>query len=260
MTALIAVANHKGGVGKTVTAVNLAGRLAQLGRRTLLVDVDAQAHATLWFADEVAHDLQDVLIDGLPIAEAIVPTRIEGLDLLPATLALARLELELVGLARREDRIRKALAGVEEDYDYVVLDLAPSLSVVSLGALVAATHIVAPVSATKLAMAAFGTFLGWLDEFRAEEVIRAELLGALVTMVDPRTRSSREVLEALRSSGLPVFQTTIPRRVGVEDQVSDRRLAGEVGTSGPVGQAYDQFADEVLAALEPTQEVARGVA
>src|SRR5918912_4405473 len=102
MKASIAIANHKGGVGKTVTAVNLAGRLAQRGRRTLLVDVDAQAHATLWFADQVEHDLQDVLIGGLPIRDAIRPTRIEGLDLLPATLSLARLELELVGLAWRE--------------------------------------------------------------------------------------------------------------------------------------------------------------
>src|SRR5919197_2083464 len=260
MRASIAVANHKGGVGKTVTAVNLAGRLAHRGRRTLLVDVDAQAHATLWFADEVEHDLQDVLIEGLPVQKAIVPTRIEGLDLLPATLSLARLELELVGLARREDRIRKALAGVEGDYDYIVLDLAPSLSMVSLGALVAATHIVAPVSATKLSVAAFGTFLGWLKEFRAEDVIRAELLGALITMVDPRTRSSREVVDALRQSGLPVFQTTIPRRVGVEDQVSDRRLAREVGAAGPVAEAYDQLADEVLAAIEGMQEADRGVA
>jgi hypothetical protein len=115
MKASIAVANHKGGVGKTVTAVNLAGRLAQRGRRTLLVDVDAQAHATLWFAERVEHDLQDVLIEGIPVRQAIVPTRIEGLALLPATLALARLELELVGLARREDRIRRALDTVEQE-------------------------------------------------------------------------------------------------------------------------------------------------
>jgi chromosome partitioning protein len=241
MRASIAIANHKGGVGKTVTAVNLAGRLAKAGYRTLLVDVDAQAHATLWFADDVDYDLQDIVMGGVPLEKVIVKTRIEGLDLLPATLSLAQLELQMVALPLREFRIQKALKPARDEYDYIVMDLPPGLTVVALGALVAATHVVAPVSATKLAMAAFGTFCGWLDDFRAQEVVTATLLGALVTMVDPRTRTSREVILALANNGYPVFNAQIPRRVGVEDQVTKRELA-----TGPVGEAYDEFANEVI--------------
>lgn len=257
MRATIAIANHKGGVGKTITAVNLAGRLAGSGRRTLLVDVDPQAHATFWFADalDVHHDLEDVVVRQVPTAKAVLPTRIQGLDLLPATPSLARLEPQLVVLASREECIRQALETVKDDYVYTVLDLAPNLGLGQLAALAAATDIIAPVSATKLGMAAFGSFLAWLEERRQDEVLTARLLGALVTMAEPRTRTTREVVEALRASGLPMFRTVIPRRIAVEDQVSERRIAGESGKGGPVGEAYDELASEVIVAIEHSKEV-----
>jgi chromosome partitioning protein len=249
MRATIGIANHKGGVGKSVSAVNLSGALALSGRRTLLVDVDSQAHATLWFTEvaDVAADLEDVVVRGVATASAILPTRIEGLDLLPATLSLARLDLALVGMTRREDRIRRALTPMAERYDYIVLDLAPSLSLTTLAALAASTHLVVPVSGSMLAMAALGTFLGWLEEFRREDVITAELLGVLPTMIDARTRSSREVLEALAASDLPVF-APVPKRVAVEDQVGARALAIE--EPGAVGDAYHQLAGDVIARIE----------
>lgn len=246
----IAIANHKGGVGKTTTSVNLAAGLARAGFRTLLVDVDAQAHATFWFADdpsEIDFDLQDVISKNVPMEKAILSTRIQGLDLLPATLALAPLETELVSMTRREDRIQRALAGVEGAYDFAVLDLAPSLSLVTLAALAAATDVIAPVSATKLAVGGLGAFLSWTDDFRSEGVITAPLLGILVTMVDSRTRVAREVLDALGDSDLPMFETTIPRRVAAEDQVGDRLVVGDEEANPDLAAAYQAFVDEVIA-------------
>jgi chromosome partitioning protein len=246
----IAIANHKGGVGKTTTSVNLAAGLARAGFRTLLVDVDAQAHATFWFADdpsEIDFDLQDVISNNVPMDKAILSTRIQGLDLLPATLALAPLETELVSMTRREDRIQRALAGVEGSYDFAVLDLAPSLSLVTLAALAAATDVIAPVSATKLAVGGLGAFLSWTDDFRSEGVITAPLLGVLVTMVDSRTRVAREVLDALGASDLPMFEATIPRRVAAEDQVGDRLVVGDEEANPDLAAAYQAFVDEVIA-------------
>lgn len=245
----IAVAIHKGGVGKTTTAVNLAAGLARAGHRTLLVDVDPQSNATFWFVedpDSVEFDLQDVVSKGVPADKVIRRTRIDGLDLLPATLSLALLDVELVSLTRREDRIKRALAEVEDHYDFAVLDLAPSLSLVNLAALVAATEIIAPVSAKKLSMAGLGAFLRWTDDFRDEGLITAPLLGVLITMVDDRTRVSREVVAALRESGLPVFDVGIPYRVGAEDQVAGRIVTGDAGASPQIAEAYDALVQAVL--------------
>lgn len=248
----LAIANHKGGVGKTTTAVNLAAALAQRGFRTLLVDADAQANATHYFVEDLTSvdaDLQDVIVGGVSLDKVIGPTRIDGLHLLPATLALARLDVDLVTLTKREDRVRRALAPLTDRYDYVIIDLPPSLSLISVASLAAATDVITPVNPTRYAIMALGAFLGWIEEFRDEEVITARFLGVLVTMFEGRTTISREVWAALHDSELPLFTGTIPRRTGVEQHVEHRWVVGDHRALVDVGQAYHRFADEVLARL-----------
>lgn len=254
---VIAIANHKGGVGKTTTAANLAAGLARAGRRTLLIDVDAQANVTSFFLDEdaVTRTMRDPLVDSsLTLADAICPTRIEGLDLVPATLDVARLDFELVSLPAGEARLRRALTSVGNRYDYVLLDLAPSLSMLTLASLHASDRYIVPVKAAHWGVRGLVKIIEWIEEFRAEGVINASLLGVLVTMVDMRTTISRSVVSALRATeGIPLFEAAIPARVGAENNIANRLLLGDPEAEPDLALAYAQLTREVLERIEGTE-------
>ncbi len=258
----IAVANHKGGVGKTYSALRLATEFAQRGQRALLIDADAQAHATLYLLgmDAPVGERGDLsyILDGRRIGELVVHIG-DGFDLLPSSLRVAEMDMRLaVDSGRRDQRLMRALQLVESDYDFVVVDCPPALSLVTMNCLAAADVVVAPVNLTNFALHGLRQFLDWLEQFRQEGIVRAQLLAVLPTFYDGRQRADRDGLIELHNSGLPLMDP-IPRRTGIEGLVASR-VAGQPlrDSSEPaVAAAYEAAADRLMRArAEALAEVA----
>ncbi|MGH3777008.1 MAG: ParA family protein [Pseudonocardiaceae bacterium] len=254
---IIAVANHKGGVGKSFTAVSLASGMAHAGWRTLLVDCDAQANATSMFDpdDQVEFDLLDVIVNGVEVAKAVITTRVPGLDLLGASLDVARLDQELITRHYREEQVRRALAPLLENYDVMVLDLSPNLGQLVITALNAATGLIVPTDASRWGHRGVAMFLEWAEELRRADVLRAELLGVVLTKYEAGTRISREVRDGLQAGPWPMFNTLIPKRVAAERMVAELRVVGDPEADLDLSQAYANLTAEVLERL--TASIAR---
>lgn len=248
---VICMANFKGGVAKSTTAVNVSATLAALGHRTLLVDCDPQANASEMFIPEpeIEFDLRSIIAERTPVEKVIRATRIPGLDVLPATFDLAYLDKELVVSPSGVQRIARALREPRQVYEYIVLDTGPNLSHLTLGALAAAQHIVIPVSATVWSTTGLRKFIRWIDGHRDDEVLTARLLGLVATIVQPRTRIGRALLDDLSSSPFPAFKTYIPRRIGAEDAAMDRAVVGEPGVDLSLSTAYQDLTNEMVAVL-----------
>jgi chromosome partitioning protein len=252
---IICTANFKGGVGKSTTTVNLAACMAYAGHTTLLVDCDPQANASEMFIAEsdIEFDLRSIIVDQVPVDKVVQGTRIDNLSVLPASFDLAFLDKELVVSPNGVQRIERALRPVVGEYEYIIIDTGPNLSHLTLGALVAAQHIIIPVSAAVWSTTGLLKFIRWIDSNREQEVLSAELLGLVATMVSTRTRIGIAVVEDIARSRFPNFNTVIPRRIGAEDAVMDRAVAGEPGVDAAFSEAYIAFASEVMAAVATSE-------
>ncbi|HWC29711.1 MAG TPA: AAA family ATPase [Dehalococcoidia bacterium] len=250
---IIAIANQKGGVGKTTTAINLGAELAARGVTCLLVDLDPQANATagLGLSRGDGPTIYDVLIDDQPLDEVIIVTVQSGLDLAPAGPDLAGAEVELVPAMAREQRLRRALDAVSGRYEAIIVDCPPSLGLLTLNALNAADEVLVPVQCEYLALEGLGQLTGTLEAVRRNLNPRLHLGGLLLTMYDSRTNLSQEVADEVRRHFPATFQTVIPRSVRVSEAPSHGLPISLYAGSSPAAKAYAAFAGEVIATLLP---------
>ncbi|WP_337882535.1 ParA family protein [Chromobacterium haemolyticum] len=252
---VIAVANQKGGVGKTTTVVNLAAGLADLGRRVLIVDLDPQGNATMGSGiakQSLKLSGYDVLLGEATVEEARQPAKEGGYDVLPANRDLGGAELELVNELAREARLKNALQAVEEQYDYVLIDCPPSLNLLTLNGLVAAHSVLIPMVCEYYALEGLSDLVATLRKVRVAVNPKIEIMGLLRTMFDARNNLSQQVSEQLaRHFGAKVFDTVIPRNVRLAEAPS-HGLPGLVYDRASRGaQAYLALAQELADRLEP---------
>ena len=254
MAKIIAVANQKGGVGKTTTAVNLSSCVAQLDKKVLLIDLDPQGNATTGLGinkNETEISSYEVLINETPMAEAVVATQQETLFLCPSSIKLAGAEVELVSAISRENKLKDALEAVKDDYDFIFIDCPPSLGLITLNALTAANTVLVPIQCEFYALEGLSQLMNTVELVKKHLNKTLDVEGVVMTMFDARTNLSIEVVEEVRRHfGNKVYNTIIPRNIKLSEAPSyglpiilyDERCKG--------AEAYMQLAEEFVEVSE----------
>ena len=247
---IIAVANQKGGVGKTTTTINLSAALAEYGRRVLLVDFDPQGALSVGLGINplgLDRTVLDLLLGQARIDDVLLKTSIPGLDLLPSNIDLSGAELALANEVAREQTLARVLADAAPDYDFIIIDCQPSLGLLTVNALTAADSVLIPLQCEYFALRGVGLLSDIIAKVRARLNPRLEIEGIVGTMHDPRTTHSREVLERIESAfGDKVFRTTIGRTVKFPDASVAGQPITSFASSSTGAEAYRQLAREVL--------------
>ena len=250
---IFCIANQKGGVGKTTTTVNLAAGLAQVGRRVLLVDLDPQGNATMGSGiDKRTLDpsVYDVLLEGVDVASARQPSPHGGYDVLGANRDLAGAEVELVPLERRERRLKTALQAVAADYDFVLIDCPPSLSMLTLNGLCAAHGVIVPMQCEYFALEGLSDLVNTIKQVHANLNPDLQIIGLLRVMFDPRITLQQQVSDQLKAHfGDKVFNTVIPRNVRLAEAPSYGQPGVTFDPASKGAQAFVEFAREMAARL-----------
>ncbi|MGI6192386.1 MAG: ParA family protein [Christensenellales bacterium] len=249
MGKIVAVANQKGGVGKTTTAINLSASLALAGVPVLLVDLDPQANATsgLGLAKSQETSIYDVMINEVPVREVIIHSNIQKLDVLPGNIALAGAEVEMVGLMARERVLKTALDEVVDDYKFIIIDCPPSLGLLTLNALTAANSVIVPIQCEYFALEGLSQLMNTVTQVKKHLNPQLEIEGVVLTMYDVRTKLSNQVVnEVKKFFKAKVYRSIVPRTIKLGEAPSFGMPVVTYAPQSSGARAYQSLAAEVL--------------
>ena len=254
MTAILTIANQKGGVGKTTTAINLAAAIANRGKRTLLIDLDPQSNSSIAFFDsaDIPLSMFDVFTDNkLELAKVIKQTKDSMLHVAPAKLALAKLEQQLSGQFDAPFKLKDALGPVLKNYDYVVIDTPPALGILTVNAMVASTHLIVPIQAAYFAIEGTDDLLETYERIRARPNPALKVLGVVITLYDKRTNIARDTDGQIRSVfGSVLFKTRISKNVRLEESPAYKETIFTFAPKSPGALEYKKLSLEVIQRVE----------
>jgi len=249
MGKIIAIANQKGGVGKTTTSINLSACLAAQGKQVLLIDLDPQGNSTsgLGLEKDQEPSIYEALISGVPAEEVIAPTTYENLDMMPGSIALAGAEVEMVGLLAREQILLHVLEPIQRHYDFILIDCPPSLGLLTLNALTAAQSLIVPIQCEYFALEGLSQLMNTVQQVKKHLNPGLEVEGVLLTMFDMRTNLSNQVVEEVKKFfHSKVYRTVVPRTIRLGEAPSYGQPIIVYSPSSAGAKAYTSLAEEVL--------------
>lgn len=249
MGKVIAIANQKGGVGKTTTSVNLSSSLAKKGKKVLLIDTDPQGNATsgLGISKDLEYSVYDVIVNETEMEKVIKNTKTKNLQICPSTINLAGAEVELVSMMSREHRLKEKLDLVKDNYDYVIIDCPPSLGLITLNTFTAADSVLIPIQCEFYALEGLGQLMNTINLVKKHLNKDLKIEGALLTMYDMRTNLSNQVVkEVSKYFGNNVYKTVIPRNVKLSEAPSYGMSITEYDSRSKGAKSYEKLAKEFL--------------